>query len=233
MKNRENENGFTCNQTDKCPEERILELFVERELEEDLAERIAIHISECKACKDIVREHSKWLLDGRKLDVNDATEEQRSAVREILNAAGIKRAQKIWREIFDAFKERTAYLAAADGQTGDQIQQETAMRSGFVHFVSDSSQNRLDAWHAKLAFPAAITDETYIRLQIFDGEEQPIESGTLIFCGVELNISEGYAYMSVKDFREHIGSSIIALKRSDGKVIPGEPVRAYGAEGHI
>ena len=214
---------------DGCPDEEMLGLFVEHSLDESEMSSMANHVIGCDRCKEIVKEHVKWLLAGKRLDPADATDEEREIVRSVLMKSNQERLKSLWDEVFAAFKPTKCYLAAADGQTGDQIQQETAARSGFVHFVSTNPPAKCDAWHVKLAFPTAITDETLLRLLVLDFEEKPIKSGTLVFCGVSINIADGYAYMPIKTFRENMGVSLIALKTADGKTIPGEPVRAYEA----
>lgn len=224
-----NENGKSGLAAAECPDERTLGLFVERALDESEMTDVALHVAACPKCKEVMRGHAQWLLDGQKLDVREATEELRQAVRKVLADKRRKEIETLWRDVFASFQNSRSYLAAADGQTGDQIQQETAVRSGFVHFVSSEVQKRSDAWHVKLAFPTTVSDETKLRLQVFDADERPMKSGTLVFCGVELDIVDGYAYISVKVFRENIGVSLIAVKTNDGKLIPGEPVRAYEA----
>ena len=213
-----------------CPDEETLGLFAERSLEPGQMETVAMHLLDCPRCKERVKEHVEWMDIGRRTDVNDATPAEWKKVRDIYSSVRRKDVQKRWGEITAAFSPKRDYLAAADGQTADQIQQNIAMRSGFIHFASTVPAGHKDAWHAKLAVPTAATDETVLRLQVFDGDGIPVESGTLTFCGVDLGIEEGYAYMSVKAFRKNIGVSLITLKRADGRAIPGEPVSARGYE---
>ena len=210
-----------------CPEEETLRLFVERALDPALMEAVALHIIDCRDCKDTAKEMAEWLAAGSGVDVDNATPEERHAVCAAYNAVRKRHVQALWQQIHALARPRREYLAAADGQTADQIQQETAIRSGFIHFASCTSPGHKDAWHAKWAVPTAATDETCLRLQVFDGNEQPIPSGTLVFCGVDLEIEDGYAFMPVKTFRENVGVSLIALKKADGSMVPGEPVRAY------
>lgn len=213
-----------------CPDEETLGLFVERALEPEWMEATAVHLLGCPRCRETAKEHAEWLAAGRRIDVNDATPEEWQAVRDIYSSVRQKDIQRRWSEIAAAFSPKRDYLAAADGQTADQIQQDIAMRSGFVYFASSVPAGHKDAWYAKWAVPTAATDDTVLRLQVFDGDGKPVESGTLTFCGVDLGIDEGYAYMPIKTFRKNIGVSLIALKRDDGRVVPGEPVSGRGYE---
>lgn len=181
----------------------------------------------------------EWLdveiLDGLQTELYAFTCRKKRApsvkeIRQILERRSQENLKSLWDEIFAAFKPNNCYLAAADGQTGDQIQQETASLSGFVHFVSSNPPTEDDSWHVKLAIPTKVTGDTRLRLQVLDSKEQPIKSGTLVFCGVDIDIGDqGYAYISGKTFMEHIGISLIALKKTDGTIISGVPVRAYEA----
>lgn len=209
-----------------CPDETLLGRFVLRSLDPVQMEAIALHIMACPRCKDIAKDMAEWIVAGRTLDVDAATPEERKVVNDAYGIVRAKYVRELWHEVFAAVRPRREYLAAADGQTDDQIQQETAMRSGFIHFVSCTSPGHKDAWHAKWAVPTTVSDDTYLRLQVFDGSDKPINTGVLIFCGVELEIADGYAFMSIKSFRKNIGKSLIALKTADGRIIEGEPVRA-------
>ncbi len=213
-----------------CPDEETLGLFVERALESGQMEAVAMHLLDCPRCRESAKEHAEWLAAGRKIDVNDATPAEWQAVRAIYLEVRRKDIQRRWAEIAAAFSPKRDYLAAADGQTADQVQQEIAMRSGFAYFASSVPAGHKDSWHAKWAVPTAVTDNTVLRIQVFDGDGKPVESGTLTFFGVDLGIEEGYAYMPITTFRKNVGVSLIALKRDDGRIIPGEPVSAEGYE---
>lgn len=213
-----------------CPDEETLGFFVEQVLEPEQMEAVALHLLDCPRCRKSAKEHAEWIAAGRRIDVNDATPAEWQAVRDIYSSVRKKDIQRRWAEIVAAFSPKRDYLAAADGQTADQVQQDIAMRSGFVYFASSVPAGHRDAWYAKWAVPTAATDDTVLRLQVFDGDGKPVEAGTLTFCGVDLGIDEGYAYMPIKTFRENIGVSLIALKRDDGRIIPGEPVSARGYE---
>lgn len=216
-----------------CPDEKTLGLFVEQALEAEQMESVAGHLLDCPQCRERARDHAEWIAAGRKLDVNEAPTEVWQAVRAVHLSARLKDARMRWRRIAATFMPKREYLAAADGQTADQVQQDMAVRSGFIYFAANVPPGHKDAWHARLAIPTAVTDETVLRLQVFDGADRPVENGTLTFCGVDLGIEEGYAYMSIKSFRKNIGISLIALKTEDGRVVPGEPVRAREYESGI
>ena len=218
---------------ESCPGEEVLQQFAERLLDEAQMEAVVSHLLECSRCRESVKDIAEWLAAGRILDVDDATPDEKRIVEKCIAAVREKHAQTLWRRIFAIAAPSRVYLAAADGQTADQLQRETALKSSFIHFVSCGSEKHKDAWHAMLAVPVEATDETCLRLQVFDKDERPVESGALTFCGVDLPIEDGYAYMPIKTFREHVGVSLIALKTEDGRTIPGMPVRAGAYEGGL
>ena len=207
---------------DGCPDEEMLGLFVGHSLDESEMASTAIHVIGCDRCKEFVKEHVK------RLDSADATDEERDIVRFALMKNSQEWLKALWDEVFAAFKPTKCCLAAADGQTGDQIQQGTVVESGFVHFVS-AYPAACDAWHITLAIPTVITGVTRLRFNVQNFKEDPIESGTLVFCGVPIDITHGLAHIPIKTFRENIHVPMIALKTADGKIISGKPVRVYMA----
>ena len=214
--------------TTTCPSGDMLTLFVERRLSDSQMAVVAEHIATCPVCKSGVMDLAEWLASGKNLDMNAATAEERCAVAKALDAARMQRARELWQRVFALIKPAHEYLAAADGQTADQIQQQNAM-AGILHFVSIPPPPHKDAWHVKATLPAETgSDETNIRLQIFDVSENVVPSGVLTFCGVDLNIEEGYAFMSMGEFRKNMHIASIKLRRGDGAAVPGELAAAYG-----
>lgn len=214
--------------TTTCPSGDMLTRFVERRLSDSQMAVVAEHITTCPVCKSEVVDLAEWLASGKNLDMNAATAEERCAVDKALDAARVQRARELWQRVFAAIKPAHEYLAAADGQTADQIQQRNA-RAGILHFVSTPPPPHKDAWHIKATLPTETgSDETNIRLQIFDVSENVVPSGVLTFCGVDLNIEEGYAFMPMGEFRKNMHVALIKLKRGDGEPVPGELAAAYG-----
>ena len=211
-----------------CPSDEDLGLFAERRLPDPQMAAVAEHLAECPACRETVRDVADWLASGQRLDVEAATPEERDAVRGALVEAGAQRVRDLWQRVFNAVKPAREYLAAADGQTADQIQQRNA-RAGILHFVSRTQPPHKDAWHVKVVLPAETgSDEANIRLQVFDVDERAVPSGVLTFCGVDLNIDEGYAFMPMGEFRKNMRMALVSLRRGDGEPVPGELTAAYG-----
>ncbi len=211
-----------------CPSDEDLGLFVERRLPDPQMAAVAEHLAECPACRETVRDAADWLASGQRLDVESATAEERDAVRRALVEAGAQRVRDLWQRVFNAVKPVREYLAAADGQTADQIQQRNA-RAGILHFVSRTQPPHKDAWHVKVVLPAETgSDEANIRLQVFDVDERTVPSGVLTFCGVDLDIDEGYAFMPMGEFRKNMRVALVSLRRGDGEPVPGELTAAYG-----
>ena len=214
--------------TTMCPSDDTLTLFVERQLPDSQMAVVAEHIATCPVCKSEVMDLAEWLASGKNLDVNAATSDERCAVDKALEPVRARRARELWQRVFLAVRPAHEYLAAADGQTADQIQQRNA-RAGILHFVSTPPPPHKDAWHVKVTLPAETgSDEAHIRLQVFDVGEKVVPSGVLTFCGVDLHIEDGYAFMPIGEFRKNMHVALIKLKRGDGEPIPGVLAAAYG-----
>lgn len=211
-----------------CLSDEELSLFVERRLPDSSAEPLAMHIAVCPVCSANVRDVAEWLAVGKNLDMNAATSVERNIVSKALGVVRTQRVMEFWEKVFAAVKPVGTYIAAADGQTADQIQQRNT-RAGILHFVSTPPPLHKDSWHVKATLPAETgSDDTYIRLQVFDADECVIPSGVLTFCGIDLNIEDGYAFMSMGEFRRNMRVTLIKLKRSDGGTVPGELTAVYG-----
>ena len=218
------EKRFGCS----CPSDEELSLFVERRLPDSSAGFVAMHIATCPGCSANVRDVAEWLAAEQDFDMNAVTLEERNIVSNALGVVHAQRIMELWQKVFAAVKPACAYIAAADGQTPDQIQQRNT-RAGILHFVSTPPPPHKDSWHVKVTLPAETgLDDTYIRLQVFDVDECVIPSGVLTFCGIDLNIEDGYAFMSMGEFRRNMRVTLIKLKRSDRGTVPGELTAVYG-----
>ena len=216
-----------ANASATCPSDAELGLFVERRLPDPQMAAVAEHLAECPACRESVRAVADWLASGQRLDVEAATPEERDIVGRALAEAKAQRVRDLWQRVFNAIKPTREYLAAADGQTADQIQQRNA-RAAILHFSSKTQPPHKDAWHVKVTFPAGGSDEANIRLQVFDVDERAVPSGVLTVCGIDLDIDEGYAFMTVGEFLKNMPVALIALRRGDGEPVPGELTAAHG-----
>lgn len=211
-----------------CPSDEELSLFVERRLPDSSAEFVAMHIATCPRCCANVRDVAEWLAAGQNLDMNAATSGERNIVRKALGVVHTQSVMKLWQKVFASVKPACAYIAAADGQTADQIQQRNT-RAGILHFVSTPPPPHKDSWHVKVTLPAEMgSNDAFIRLQVFDSDECAVPSGVLTFCGIDLNIEDGYAFMPMGEFRRNMRITLIKLKRGDDKIVPGELTEVYG-----
>lgn len=213
-----------------CPEETTLTLFVEQGLPPDEMAETATHLLSCPACAETVKDLAAWLAAGRESDLSSASPEDQAAVEGILFRNRLALLSDRWRTVASAFAFDREVLAAADGQSADQIQQETALRSGFLLFASELPKEHRDAWRAKLAIPASVTADTVLRISVEDAAGHPVGSGTLTFCGVPLAVKDGRCFMPIRTFQENLGKAMVSLKRGSGGDIPGEPVLGGGME---
>lgn len=213
----------------ECPAVEDIGGFVERRLPDSRMAAVAEHVATCSECQEKVADFAGWLADGQDLDVDAASlPEDRDAVRKAMAAVDVRRGAELWRRLFDAFGNGTREcLAAADGQTADQMQRDNAM-VGELHFVSIPSTPRKDAWHAKATLPASASDEACIRFQVFDGDDRAMSSGVLRFCDVDLGVEEGYAFMSMGEFRRNLRIPMVWFRHGDGNPVEGVFSAAYG-----
>ena len=187
-----------------CPNRELMNAFVERTLPPETAGDVAMHVSHCERC--------------------------RTGMRELVLVKAQEKVRERWTSIREVFAPRREYLAAADGQTADQLQHDAAVRSGFIHFTAHLDENDADFWHVKLALPTVITNESRLRLQVLGKNEQRIERGELVFCGAKMPVEQGRASMLVSEFRAYIKNpenSMISFRRATGREIEGIPVLAY------
>ena len=209
-----------------CPSDEELCRFVERRLSDEQMVTVAEHIASCANCRDVVKDIAEWVAAGMELESNTATSKGR--IEGGIDAALIQRAQVLWQKVFDAVGNAHEYLAAADGQTANQIQQRNA-NTGSLTFVSNPPPPHMNSWRAEMILPSDMgADDMGIRFQVFDAEESTIQSGVLRFCGVDLEVEDGYAFMKMGDFRRNMRVAQISLTQGDGVTVPGVLTFAYG-----
>ena len=195
-------------ENNSCPDKELITAFVECALPAETAGEVAMHVSHCEQC--------------------------RKGMRELVLSKVKGKVRDWWAELRESFSPSREYLAAADGQTADQSQHDTAARSGFIHFTANLDDGDVDFWHVKLALPTVVTDESRLRMQVLDKDEQRIECGELTFCGAKLRVEDGRASMPVSEFRMYIknpDNAMISLRRAAGREVEGLPVLAYDVQG--
>lgn len=211
----------------QCPSNEDVSAFVERRLPAPRMAAVAEHAAACPECGERIASLAEWLADGLDGDVAPSPEDV-AAARRALEPGGVRRGMDLWRRLADAVAARSREcLAAADGQTADQVQRQNAM-AGELHFVSNPPPPHRNAWHVKATLPTDMFDEANVRFQVFDGEDHSMPSGVLTFCGIDLGIEEGYAFMSMSEFRRNLHVPAISFRQDGGKSVEGEFCAAYG-----
>lgn len=194
-------------ENNSCPNREMMMSFIDRTLPPEAAGDIALHVSHCEQC--------------------------RQSMQELIRSKAKKTVQDLWTKLRESFTPSREYLAAADGQTADQSQHDTASKSGFIHFMANLDDEDADFWHVKLALPTIVTNESKLRLQVLDRDDRRIERGVLTFCGARLSVKDGRASMLVSEFQTYIknpANSMISFGRESGREVEGVPVLAYGMQ---
>lgn len=209
---------------EECPDFDSLMAYADRRLGDDESERVAVHLASCCSCREYVRNYTEL----SKVPQTALPEDVRAQIRRAVESAMEKRMGNVlsiqWKTIAHAFEPTCEYLAAADGQSADQVQQEIAIKSGFIRFASKVPADDPNAWKVRLAIPIERTDKCRLRMQVEDAKGNPVEDGVLTLCGVELEVKGGRAYMGYRDFMKNLKLEMISLRRGSGEDIPGIPV---------
>lgn len=200
-----------------CPGEWALSRFIENRLDAEDAGIMLEHVAGCARCRAKASALACWLSQTADRAPSDG-------MQDVAHKAWL-RAQ--WRRIAGNFKPGTVFLAAADGQTGDQRQTKNALNSGFIHFLSRTPRGCRDGWHVKLSIPSCPTEKTLLRMAVLDGTDEPVPHGTLHFCRIPIAVENGRAVLPLADFQRHMNEAVISLCREDGVDVPGDPVLGY------
>ena len=201
-----------------CYDGKVLALFVNNELSPEQMSEVACHLSECRRCNAIVQELNEWALARIDVESGDVPEDIIAIADHAWQASKRELLRRAWLKIDESFLPRRSFAAAADGQTADQILSATANGSGFVRFVSTESGR--DAWRVRIARIPNPTEDSVLRIEVMDGIGEPIRSGVLKYHGVPVDVKNGKAYLSVKDFQAK-AERMISLQRVGGPEIPG------------
>jgi len=76
-------------------------------------------------------------------------------------------------------------------------------------------------WLMKLTFPSGATGETPLAIEIVDGEDNPIESGTMDVAGCRVPIRNGVGSFPFVDFVKGKHEGAIWLHRDGLPPVPG------------
>lgn len=217
------------NRVNGCFDIEALALFVENKLGQDDMAEIAGHLMVCEKCAAEAKELAKMHLARLDAESGNVPEEVRQIVSNVMQDAKRKTTVDMWKPVFDAFTPQKEYLAAADGQSADQLQQQAAADAGFFYFYSNGKINDRSpgAWRVRMARPPSggVSPEYILRLRVEEKSGAPIQSGLLTFCGEPLKICNGMAVMPLSKFLANIRKAMISLRRDgDSEDIPGQLV---------
>ena len=179
------------------------------------------HVCSCRECLDTLRdgaEYAEYLREGAPA----VTQEERSGIlARIRELSGIRLR---WEKVLRMLRPQAEILAAADGQNADQQLSRSAMLAARLHFSARCAAGLLRHWTADIPIPEHPTEDTVLRVRVRDGMGRPVVKGGLYFCGMDLPVEEGVAWLSLKDFQEHLSTADIWLEFADGVRESGVPV---------
>ena len=218
-----------------CLDAETLAAFVENRLEVNEAAEVAGHVMICAKCETVAKDLAH--LVALRMNADDANDsgEARELVLLGIREAKRKMRDDAWSRLLERFQPVSELRAAADGQSADQLLQQTAHKAGgSVYFYSHGLKNDKDpnAWCVELIVPPHPTEDC--ELQFFvkgtkDNEE--ISEGVLTLGKVPLEIKDGFAHMPLKKFIENIREPLISVRRissdeDSGVDVPGTLVFA-------
>lgn len=88
----------------------------------------------------------------------------------------------------------------------------------FVSHKTDRSELR---WIAHMTFPPGADGSTVLPIELIDGNDEPVKSGTFEFAGRSLDVRDGRASISYADFVKGKHSVPVWLHRQGMPPIPG------------
>lgn len=213
-----------------CPSDKVLDGFLSHTLTDEQALAVIDHVERCPQCKGKLADLVEWSWENFSANALSTTAEEEQRGREFI--ARKTAIRRYWRGMDVLFMPQQEHLAAAGGQTADQLQEQMAVKSGFLHFEAAIDKQNHDYWFVKLSIPVVVTDKSRLRMQVFEYDEdrceRPVMKGILTFCGVKLKVIDGRASMSLSEFNRAKGFSMISFCREEGRNIPGEPVLGFG-----
>jgi len=214
----------------KCPPKEALIKFAERTLSAEESVEVVAHAVNCSQCVRMISDYVESLAAGISPEQCDGDRLLEWRGRQAI--ARMREKSQVWQGVFSMFEPVGEHLAAAAGQTPDQMQAEMAVKSGFVHFISVVDKTHRQYWHVRMSIPVTVTDQSELRFQVYekdDGEgERPVDVGVLKFCGSILEVKKGRASIPVSSFGKAERRPIISLVRESVGEMPGEPVLGYG-----
>ena len=88
-------------------------------------------------------------------------------------------------------------------------------------FMSRPTATSEMRWAAKLTFPPGSSADTVLPVMVVDGNDAPVESGTLELAGVKIPVKEGRAEILYADFVKGKHSVPLWLYRDGMQPVPG------------
>lgn len=193
----------------KCPTHEHLMDFVEERLTPEQIAVIIGHLAICEECRDYVRFYSEWT----ETDVQIPTEDEKARLRRSLEA--VKRSVKAWRDFIGQFRYQEV-AAAADGY---DVQKAVAQRAGVTVFRS-KVRGEKDSWTVIMPNPTGpVSSESELEFQVYDCDNNPVPSGVLSICGLQLQVEEGQAILKGTRVKEEF---TISFRRDGGIDVPGD-----------
>lgn len=188
------------------------------------------HLFKCESCQhnlrdiydSLVHKSEFKLLEGEK---NELKQIVLNHVKQLKLERNYRRTG--WLILENLTNVKPAALAAADDQTADQKLLKSALATNSLSFVAILDKNHSDYWKATFPIPSAPNPEMELSIEITDVEGQAIQTGILIFCGIEVPVEEGWCYIKLKDLQDNINKQSIAFRHTNGNQVQGRLPNFY------
>ncbi len=182
------------------------------------------HLLVCQKCQRNLREVYESLL---KIGSPPLTSEEKDGLRKIV-LKHVKRLDQErnqqrtgWMILENLANVQPLALAAADDQTADQRLLKSALSSNSLTFVAICDKTHPNYWKATFPIPSEPNPEMELSVEVTDVSGEPVVDGTLIFCGIEKQIEEGWCYISMTELRDNLKKQTIAFKTASGELVEG------------
>jgi len=203
-------------------DDELLAKFVEGRTTSDETAIIIDHIKLCKFCQDAVRFLFSAILSEKHSGLPVLTADERkqvsATIRKCLRQRTAQEESPVWKIVFARLTQLLQETTAAD------YPEVLAAGDKKLYFISSTPKHSPCYWAATLELPDMPTDCQDLIFSLADANGRPILAGTLLFCGLEIQISNGTGSLSMEKFQANLGKGNISFYFSDGTCSDGTPV---------
>ena len=196
-----------------CPGIAEIKAFAETPCSQDFTD-IAVHLFVCDRC---LREFERILYPVGAVTLEDG---ERKAIEDFVGSHCRR---------YDPFSKLRIWVAEHPASAFGQARGSWRLAAGTMSdkppvvgesldlvYVSDISSDATREWRAELSLPATVSSDTMLMINVIGPKGVVVESGTLIICNQQIEITHGCARMSYQSFVAGLRDSCVTLVFPDG-----------------